>query len=90
MPEQRNLILAVTLSMAILIAFPYLGGGKRPPPEMAQTQVQNAAGGTPVASSAAPSVAPNVSGSVPEGERTPSLPGPVAHGRDRSASLAST
>src|SRR5271170_4374522 len=60
--DQRNLLLAIVLSVAILVAFQYLFEKMRPVPAPAPTQVTatQSAPSTPVPGTAAPGAAPGV------------------------------
>jgi YidC/Oxa1 family membrane protein insertase len=85
MNEQRNIILAIVLSVAILIGWQVLAPVKPPPPTPQAVQTQTPAAPTPAPQmpvSAPPTVAPPLPPS-----QTASAPAPVIAGEARAAAI---
>jgi YidC/Oxa1 family membrane protein insertase len=83
--EQRNLLLAIVLSVGILIAFQYLFEKMRPPPPPAPAPATQTAPSTPAPGTVAPGAAPGIA--VP-GPTAASVPAAAPAPQTREAALA--
>ncbi|MBF0561902.1 MAG: membrane protein insertase YidC [Alphaproteobacteria bacterium] len=90
MPEQRNLILAVVLSMAILLVFQYLGPKHPPQPAEVETVAATSAPTTPQQPAPAlPAASAPVVPGMPA-ERIPPSPGVTTAGGERPTAIVAT